>query len=322
MKELLKEYFSHLTIRQKDIRIFSVCLLVAFLFWILNALSKEYTLTIDVPVQYVNFPEKKLISNKLPSYYTATIEGPGKDVFWMRFRSNFKPIELSIKDLMRYGKSKSKGVLKKEALYKIIGDQFGNTMTIQSIYPDLVELYFEPKLVKKVPIEVDVEYSSNLSISNSYIEVSPDSIIVSGPHSVIRAVKYWKTNMIELKENGEFEEQIGLLKPDDNKLSLNVDIVDVKIKVDELVQIKKTIPVKVKNEPTGLKLYQNEIKVTYYIPMSKVDELNEKEILVGVDFEEVNIEETNQVKVQAFQFPIFVRNIQWEEDYLQFIIQQ
>ena len=45
---------------------FFVCLAISILFWLMMALSKEYSVTVTYPVEFMNMPAGSIVTNSLP----------------------------------------------------------------------------------------------------------------------------------------------------------------------------------------------------------------------------------------------------------------
>ena len=56
---------------------FLACLALSVLFWLLMNLSKEYTIVVSYPAEYVNIPTDKVISNLLPNNIDLEIKARG-----------------------------------------------------------------------------------------------------------------------------------------------------------------------------------------------------------------------------------------------------
>lgn len=65
---------------RREVAVFSFFLLLSFIFWFLNALSKEMIGRIDYPVRYFNFPEDRALVNELPDFLSLQVNGPGYSI--------------------------------------------------------------------------------------------------------------------------------------------------------------------------------------------------------------------------------------------------
>ena len=60
---------------RREVAVFSFFLVLSFIFWFLNALSKEMNGRIDYPVRYINFPADRALVNELPDRLNLMISG-------------------------------------------------------------------------------------------------------------------------------------------------------------------------------------------------------------------------------------------------------
>lgn len=56
---------------------FLYCLLIAFLFWLLIVFSNEYKAPVSFNLRYINFPQDKMLANKLPGRVDIEITTSG-----------------------------------------------------------------------------------------------------------------------------------------------------------------------------------------------------------------------------------------------------
>src|ERR1043165_1817825 len=65
---------------------FLFCVLLSLFFWLLMALSKDYKISASFPVDYVNFPEDKLIANHLPETIDLQLHSSGFNLMMYKLR--------------------------------------------------------------------------------------------------------------------------------------------------------------------------------------------------------------------------------------------
>ena len=51
----------------RELPVFAFFLLLSFVFWYLNELSKELEGTINYPVRYINPPKERIVTGELPA---------------------------------------------------------------------------------------------------------------------------------------------------------------------------------------------------------------------------------------------------------------
>ena len=75
---------------------FIMCMLLAGAFWVIHALSQEYTTRIRVPVSYVNLPAGRLMPSNLPDSLEAEVKASGFSLLTLQWMANSQPVELDL----------------------------------------------------------------------------------------------------------------------------------------------------------------------------------------------------------------------------------
>ncbi|MFM7725350.1 MAG: hypothetical protein ACKO7B_01495, partial [Flavobacteriales bacterium] len=78
----------------RQVTVLLVCFLIAIVFWLLLALSSDYSTTITVLVQYKNMPTQKVVVNELPDKVAVQLRTSGFSI--LGFQSGRKPDGVTI----------------------------------------------------------------------------------------------------------------------------------------------------------------------------------------------------------------------------------
>jgi len=73
-------------------------LFVSTVFWFLTALNKNYSVQMEFPVRYYNFPAEKVVVSDLPHYLDLRINGHGFTIIKHKFYSGLRPIRVDLSD--------------------------------------------------------------------------------------------------------------------------------------------------------------------------------------------------------------------------------
>ena len=88
---------------------FFICIGIASLLWILQALNTVYNYTIEVPVTFINIPQNKKPLNQIPNHVSVDIKASGLKLFLVLANKPFKPLVIERTKLYfnkRYNKFK------------------------------------------------------------------------------------------------------------------------------------------------------------------------------------------------------------------------
>src|SRR5689334_18490857 len=80
----------------KRVQVILVCLFVSIVFWFLIAMSKTYTDKFIFPVQYINFPDQRIVVNDLPKTITLMVKTSGFRILSYRFTKTQEPVTIDV----------------------------------------------------------------------------------------------------------------------------------------------------------------------------------------------------------------------------------
>ena len=183
----------------KRVITFLFCLLISVFFWLLMTLSKQYIISVNFPVQYINFPIDKVIANHLPETIDIQIESKGFNLFWYKLKHKNETIFVDINDVNPLAIKNHYYLLSNSRVDKIKA-QFSNNIKIVKVYPDTIFLNFNKKITKRVPVKpnVTITFQNQYQQRDSMI-LTPSFIDISGASDVVDKINFVETIPIVLK---------------------------------------------------------------------------------------------------------------------------
>lgn len=124
----------------RDLMIFAVFLLLSFLFWYLNSLSKVLNTTIRYPVTYVNIPRDKVADRDLPAKFSLLLNGPGYSILKLKLSSNGNPLVIDFSEAGYVHQGSDSDYIVTATLISRFNDRLKSDSRILSVKPDT--LYF------------------------------------------------------------------------------------------------------------------------------------------------------------------------------------
>jgi hypothetical protein len=83
----------------RNILIFLFFLLLSFIFWYLNSLSKEIDTALRYPVTYTNFPGGDSSSGNLPPKLDLMLKGHGYSILRLKLTGNRNPVVIDFSEI-------------------------------------------------------------------------------------------------------------------------------------------------------------------------------------------------------------------------------
>jgi len=230
---------------RKKLYIFIAAAIFAIIFWGSISLSDSYYATIDVALKLVDFPKGYTTGSNLPDNVSIKLKGEG-----------WKLVTLNIGAESEYRVSvESDSGLKYANLYNNLADNrwiLSETEVID-IKPDTIAFFVERIVSKIVPVLVDLslEFKPGYGLASD-ISVVPDSVIVSGPLSIMKDLKEISTirkSMFSLDN----KKVVNINLPNKTGISYNNNLIEVILDVQRIVDKQfDNIPVDVLDVPQDI----------------------------------------------------------------------
>jgi len=230
---------------RKKLYIFIAAAIFAIIFWGSISLSDSYYATIDVALKLVDFPKGYTTGSNLPDNVSIKLKGEG-----------WKLVTLNIGAESEYRVSvESDSGLKYANLYNNLADNrwiLSETEVID-IKPDTIAFFVERIVSKIVPVLVDLslEFKPGYGLASD-ISVVPDSVIVSGPLSIMKDLKEISTirkSMFSLDN----KKVVNINLPKKTGISYNNNLIKVVLDVQRIVDKQfDNIPVDVLDIPQDI----------------------------------------------------------------------
>ncbi len=293
----LKSYLGQIVVKLKqfvislksnrDLLVFLLFLFLSTGLWVLNALRKEYTTTIEYPVNYTDFPDDFILLGKPQETVELKIHSLGYNILPYYMGRILSAKDLYVSSFRRISNGDELGAyVLTRSLIKDISNHMSNGVELLSISPDTLFVKFEKKEYKKVP----VVFQSELKFRSSYyqsgdITIRPDSVEISGPASYIDTTEFVYTKRTKYDDlMDSLTRNLGLEMPTD--MSVNPSRVVVNIPVEPFTEKSVLIPLTLLNVPDTLQLktFPSEVNVTFSVAVSKFNEVKSTDFEVFVDY--------------------------------------
>lgn len=303
------------SLKTKEFKVFVMFFILSFFFWIFTKLSGNYTTTVPVPVALTNIPNDKYIKNEALQL-KVEVETSGFRVLQQLLSSPKMTVDLE-KNLQKKGENYT---IVTSTLKQEIKDELGIYTTIKNISPAQFVISVVSYEEKKLPVRLDttIAFREGHDLLNP-IRISPDSIKVFGPKTILDTLKVINTDKLELEDVYEdFSQQLPIKKSPDN-LKYDLDVVTVYGDVDEFVYKELSIPVKVINTPKNaeLTIFPKEITVSFKSPISKYNKVSPQDFEVFADFKDKG---TSSIPITFKYAPEFLNDVSLKQQTVAFVL--
>ncbi|CUT02059.1 YbbR-like domain-containing protein [Candidatus Kryptobacter tengchongensis] len=298
---------------------FIISFAFAFLLWLIVNLNGEYEDSFKARILIKNLRPEKAIKNDYPEFVNIRLKGRGWKILPFYFLS--KP-HVSI-DLSNIHKTLHLNLLNNPR----VQISLPKDVNFVGIEPDTLSFELEQRMEKKVPVVLSYELKNE---NNSFAyppKIFPDSVVVSGPESMVSKIDSVFTDKILIDKIGqEVNTKVKILNPNQKLIKISSDFAQVKFLVEQIVEREFVVAVHVTGIPADKEviLFPPDIKVVVRGTISKVVPLEldkDTVIKVFVSYHDVLNDKTGLVKPQII-LPEYLKLVSFSPEGLEYIIRQ
>ena len=294
--------------------VFMICLALAMVFWIINALTGTYETTHEVRLSYTNQPYNTRITGSLPPIATLHYRGSG----WELIGLNLSHIPDSILvDLKSAADENGKIQIPSARLRS----QLTGKLLPYKIDPDLIA----PVVVSQASIRVPVVFKNEMRFRMGFglpsqPILTPDSVDISGPKAVLQKINSVETENINLKDLHKPESlKVKISKNLPKEVTLSEAYIQVEIPVAEFTEGQLKIPVEVRgNFRKKITLIPASVTISFHVGLRDYNSVRPEDFraFVSPSPEGLNLKE---LEVQLEKKPDYARNIRLEPAFVEYL---
>lgn len=308
------------SVKSRRIHVFFLFLTLAFAILIFSKLSKEYTNTLIFGVNKINVPPENIILNDSNSSLKITLKTHGFK--WLKYYLA-RP-EITIDFATDVDNKNETYIWSKSKAYLYESSQFGEKVKLLNITPDTLLFKYDINLVKKVPVILNsnIKFNQGFDIDDIY-KMTPDSVDVIGPHSLVSKINSVETEDIILDNvKSDILEKIKLKLPQEkDDLLFSHQLVSLSATVKKFTEGTFKVPITLVNVPenVSLKYFPKVVNVTYYTSLDDFNTINSKDFIVKCDYSKV-VNNQSFLIPELVAFPKQVKHAKVSQKRIEFII--
>jgi len=301
---------------QRDRAILMICVGIALVFWFFVKLNKTYKTSRMVNLNY-ELPQEVAFTEIPPQKVEATLEGRGWNL--MSYFLFYQGPSLSLNVLHFQSNS-----IDRSELMSRIENAVASSLKVTDINHNYIALKYEEKSQKTLPIQLVAEYRfAEGYFQKDSVVLTPDSVVVSGPVSLLEELTNWKTSKLEEKEplKSDLIKTIPLQAPSKGQISLNPSAIEVQIPVEQFTEQSIFVPVKLINPPDSVRIFPANIQVSFVIGLSQLNTILPSDFELEADLKNIAANsENNTVPVTMTKQPSGLKGLNYSPKSVEFFI--
>jgi hypothetical protein len=311
---------------KKRLLIYLFFLFISLVFWFLTALNKNYSVQIEFPVRYYNFPPEKVMVSDVPHHIKLWINGHGFTILKHKLYSGLSPLRIDVSGagITAIDTASQLNYIITSRIREKLSSQIGEDLQVVSVLPDTLFFVLDDIVSKNVKVMPLL----SLSFKKQFMQkrparLVPDSIRVFGPRIIMDTLKYIYTeNISKSRVNDSINKEVDLVPI--RTLQYGNDRVNLFVPVEKFTEKNLSIPIEAVNLPNDLilKTFPGYINVSTLVAVSDYSKITADQFRAIVDYNEITPLKTKKLKVNLVQSPDFIVNTKYSPISVEFIIEK
>lgn len=259
----------------KDRNAFLICLGISILFWIATKFGKQYDQEFTYKISY-NVPEGLAFAEIPPEELKPVFSGSGWEVFYqgLNRKKHVLPIILDMENTQRFSRG---------ALIDRLNMQTETNLEIKSLNIDFLDIRLEERRTRKIPVELKGEVPiADQFVLREAITIEPDSVMVSGPSSIVDSIRSWDLPLPEREPVSQsFSDEATLKAPRNALITVEPEKITLSTIVEALTDKSVYVPIQ-RDTAFPYRLFPDHVRVTFSVGLSKFDQVTREDFEVDL----------------------------------------
>ncbi len=308
-KETTRVFFT------KERVIIIACFLLAFTFWFVVKLSKEYRTSSDLQIVW-EIADTLSWASPPPSKILVTYEGEG----WSLFGTAKNKIVLETNDLP-IGET----LLNRREILNRLERHFPSNTQIVDFTPDHFVLQIDHNSQKMLWVKpmVSPKLEPGLVLQGE-TTASPDSVWVAGPRQILEKLTFIQTETWQpnFQKTQTLTGTLNLLN-ETQTLSFRPTEVTLSLTAEQVTEKSFFVPIELLNTKDSVRVFPDKIKITFAVPLSEFDNIKPNDFQLVADFSTVKIgSKNNTLPIQIKKQPSLISNLHFRAKSIEFFIKK
>ncbi|MEJ0055461.1 MAG: hypothetical protein WDN75_07275 [Bacteroidota bacterium] len=243
----------------------TLCFFAAAVFWIFNALNKNYATNLRFPLHFEFDGEKYIPVEPLPASLALNVSANGWELFRKSLGLKVPVISMPLERPVETRK------IVASSLSPIVASQVG-VLHVNFIVTDTLRFKIEPLATRKIKLKADLR---NVTFKNNFgrtspVVILPDSVTLQGPKSFIAELTDTLTLPISASRvSSNMRENVEVVVSHNDLISRNPPVAEIMFEVGPVEEIKRYLALKTSKIPWATEIDKDSVACTFIVPQNQ-----------------------------------------------------
>lgn len=303
----------------REIMVFLLFLIVAVVFWVSQTFKDHTTVNLEYNLKIVNVPKNLIFTSEVPTTVAVAVSGRGFTIMQYVINEHQKTLNVDYNDLPKMGGTLT---IDNYVWKKTLTKELPKGVTLQTVSPSTVEIYYSMGEHKQIPIE----FQGKVRTSDEYmlcgIELQPKYVDIYAPSAVYDTIKVVYTEPFienDVKDTLNFRLALSRMKG----VKMIPDTVSVKVCVDLFTSKTVKVPIYCENIPHNkiLRTFPLMADVMFQVSATMFNNITDDDFVIVVDYNTIKTQD-RKCKLIIRETPKGIYNVKVNPEVVDYVIEQ
>lgn len=307
------------TVAWKNLLLFSLFLLVAYVFWLMLFFQKSDVEGVyKIPLKYTNIPHDVVFDEPLPNFIEIRVADKGLEIFKLDL-SKHDSLEINVKDY----KDKKINSLQGNQYIQFIRTQLAPGTQLRGYYPASISLHTSKLQSKDLLVVFDGEIATNRAnlVADSAIFI-PEKVTAYGSQQQLNELKTAATEY-KVINNLRSTSQIKLKIKPVSGIKFVPEEVEIFIPIQEFTERTFEVPITVRNLPDGMdvKFFPSRASVSFSVTLEEYKKIAPEDFEIRLNYRNFHSNEDGRVELELTKSPKSIINARISPSSVEFLFE-
>lgn len=268
----------HILRNKSDRAILLLCMGIAFVFWLGAKMSERYDASIRIALAFEPPSPRLTLVQSPPPSLEVTLKGTGWQLAAQALKRRPPVLSYALS-------ADTQQVYRLQQLTRDVRAVLPSDISITTITPELIALELDAKASRTIPVSLPyrVTTAEQFILADAPL-LTPDSVQLTGPATIIRNIPSWHTDTLAYEElTQSVQGFVGLAPYPNGQVAFGKELLTFQIPVAQLTEKILEVPIQVEGSAAGQwRIFPDRVKIICNLPLHEYELLQKADIQVMV----------------------------------------
>lgn len=296
--------------KRSDNFIFLLCIVIAAFFWLLIKLADTYDVTYNVKVAYKNIPVEKRLTKIIDTSFIIGFTARGFDILKLNVTENLKKQTLDLKEFQIKNMKNDEYYINTGPIIQEMANYMNINETDIYISKNSLQFVLNDLHVKEIVVKgrLQIAFKDQFDLYESEI-ISPKTVSVFGPLSVLDTMEYVYTEMLKLSMVQEDKSiDVQLYNPLPDLLNFEPKEVNVQLRVERFTESFVETAIDVSAVQENIRTFPANVSVYFKVAQKDFSNIQANQFKVVPETDLLDLNLAKRLHLRLVQKPDFIRD--------------